>query len=404
MAPQDSSALGNSYSGDLPSTRSTTLPSNRQQAPVPRFASQKQPYTVSAPLPQPYPISPPQQQPYSVPARFYSSQQAPVYPPQQQSYSAPLNYLSQQPATSSYNYAPYPLDSNVNPPSSFTQPASYSQPYAPNPYDPRTSVAGTVPASIVDPDEYETEFPPAQSYGPPPAPAAEASYAQTTYQTPSYQPPAAQVPTALQPTSSGDSLAQVLVQDGADPQSFTSSKALADYLRVFPEADNDQGCRVLKYGPNCPTSLLMPLFEHFDFPRFSMFPYGFAGDFSTENTWGTGSCKCQKCMDGELCGHYVLQKNLQFYAYYDVTPSSSLSPKISSTQDATIISTGGRYVELLNLGSGIGFSCSQQAIVNSFSAKLPGICNSSASDLEDRKPPTSHMMPLSIATVRAISS
>lgn len=132
------------------------------------------------------------------------------------------------------------------------------------------------------------------------------------------------------------------MQDGGEPQYFASASALASYLKIFPEADNDQGCRVLKYGPKCPSDLLMQLFEHFDFPRFSMFPYGFASDFSIADHWGAGSCKCQNCMEGQLCGHYVLQKNFRFYVYQDVGPSSSASPQIISTQDVTTISAGGR--------------------------------------------------------------
>jgi len=79
------------------------------------------------------------------------------------------------------------------------------------------------------------------------------------------------------------------VQDDEDPEAFSSAKALGDYLKIFPEAENDQGCRVFRYGPKCPTQLLMPLFEHFDFLRYSMFPYGFAGDFSIADRWGAAS-------------------------------------------------------------------------------------------------------------------
>ena len=102
----------------------------------------------------------------------------------------------------------------------------------------------------------------------------------------------------LQPISLGNALPRVSVQDGEEPKSFETAKALADYLY------NDQSCRVFKYNPKSPTSLLMPLFEHFDFPRFSLFPYGFANDFCVVDHWGAGSCKCQKCVESQLCGHY----------------------------------------------------------------------------------------------------
>ena len=146
----------------------------------------------------------------------------------------------------------------------------------------------------------------------------------------------------LQPNSLGNALPRASVQDGEEPKAFETAKALADYLKIFPEANNDQSCRVFKYGPKSPASLLMPLFEHFDFPRFSLFPYGFANDFCVVDHWGAGSCKCQKCLESQLCGHYVLHKNLHFYGYQNTTPSSSTSPKITSSQDGMIISTSSR--------------------------------------------------------------
>ena len=139
-----------------------------------------------------------------------------------------------------------------------------------------------------------------------------------------------------------NNLARVIIQDGEVPQTFANGKALESYLRVFTEADNDQGCRVFKYGPECPTDLLMPLFEHFDFPRYSTFPYGLASDFSVADHWGAGSCKCVRCLEGQLCGHYVLHKNFRFYAFQDITNVTAISPKVTSSSTNTIISVGNR--------------------------------------------------------------
>ena len=147
---------------------------------------------------------------------------------------------------------------------------------------------------------------------------------------------------AFQLISVENALARVSVQDGDAPKSIVSAANLADYLRIFTEAENDQGCRVFQYGPDCSTSLLMPLFEHFDFSRFSLFPYGFANNFSVTDHWGAGSCTCKPCMDGQLCGHYALQKNMHFYGFIDVSSPSSTSPKIASDGMSMTIVTGDR--------------------------------------------------------------
>ncbi|KAL9047008.1 MAG: hypothetical protein Q9214_000305 [Letrouitia sp. 1 TL-2023] len=276
------------------------------------------------------------QQPYSVP----TPQAYP--PPQQYSVSSVTQqpYSSPQPPIGSYlTPQPYPSYQVIS--SDEKQDLPYPQPYQPVSYDSTSSTLG--PAAASGANTFQTSYPT----------RAEDQYGQTSYSNAAYQtatqqaaPPqtapqeTAQATSLLQPTSSGDALARVSVQDGEEPQSFISPKALASYLQMFPEADNDQGCRIFKYGPKCPTNLLMPLFEHFDFSRFSIFPYGFASDYSVADHWGAGSCNCSKCIEGQLCGHYVLHKNLQFYTYLDVTPSSSISPRITSKEDSMIISTG----------------------------------------------------------------
>lgn len=296
--------------------RGASLPSLPSYQPLPSTQSR---FAYSVPTPQAYPL--PQQ--YSVSSATqqpYSSPQPPIG-----------SYLTPQP------YPPYLPDQKQDLP--YPQPLNYQ----PASYDSTSSTLG--PVAVAGADISQTAYPT----------RAEDQYGQTPYSSAAYQtatqqaaPPqaapqeTAQATVLLQPTSLGDALAQVSVQDGEEPQSFVSPKTLGSYLKMFPEADNDQGCRIFKYGPNCPTNLLMPLFEHFDFSRFSMFPYGFASDYSIADHWGAGSCNCSKCIDGQLCGHYVLHKNLQFYTYLDVTPSSSISPRITSKEDSMIISTGSR--------------------------------------------------------------
>lgn len=261
--------------------------------PQPRFASlsyQQQSYSAPAPPRQHYPVPISRPQPHSVsapalPQQPYTSSQAPI-----SSYSTPQAYT------------PYPLNKipqdypYINPPSTYTtpqasplhpplsssqQPLPYPQSYQPLSDNLQASTLGAVPAQTTY-SYYDQPYQPAISQ------RSNTQHAQTTYPA---EPPAdsAPQPTLLSEPTSGDLLARVSVQDDEDPEAFSSAKALGDYLKIFPEAENDQGCRVFRYGPKCPTQLLMPLFEHFDFLRYSMFPYGFAGDFSIADRWGAAS-------------------------------------------------------------------------------------------------------------------
>ena len=323
----------------------------------------------------------PRQQPYytSRPYSLYSS-----YPPI--SSGKPLSLSQSVPPLQKQSltipYPPHPYDSvssasyhfqpaieprieNPRPPTTYPSAPYYNPISQENPNPPTTYPADPYPNSH-DNTNPQTTYPAAPYYNavfqenenpnpptayatdPSPNPAShENAHPPTTYSTVPYQHVASQATPSSQPTSFEDKIARISVQDGNTPQSFASAKALANYLKIFPEADNDQGCRVFKYGPSCPTNLLMPLFEHFDFPRFSTFPYGFAGDFSVADHWGTGSCNCQKCTEGRPCGHYVLHKNFQFYVYEDVAASPTTSPKITSTTNGLIISAGGRSVCIL---------------------------------------------------------
>jgi len=287
-------------------------------------ASRSQPYSVSALPPQAYKSSP-------APISSYSTSQASLPYPPKSTYATTQEhpYIN---STSTYTTPQaYPLHPPV---SSSQEQLPYPQSYQPLSYDSQAPTLRAVPAKTTS-SYYNQPYQSAVSQ------RSDDQYAQKTYPA---EPPAntAQQAALLCEPTLGNSLARVSVQDGEDRESFASAKALGDYLKIFPEAENGQGCRVFKYGPKCPTHLLMPLFEHFDFPRYSMFPYGFAGDSSIADHWGAGSCNCQKCMDGQLCGQYVLHKNFRFYAYLEVKPSSSTSPKILSSQDAMTISTGER--------------------------------------------------------------
>lgn len=349
-----------------------------------------------------------QQQPYSAPAPPRQHYSVPVSRPQPHSVSAPAlpqqPYTSSQAPISSYStpqaYTPYLLNEipqdypYINPTSTYTtpqayplypplsssqQPLPYPQSYQPLSDNLQASTLGAVPAQTTY-SYYDQPYQPAISQ------RSDNQHAQTTYPA---EPPANLAPqaTLLSEPTSGDLLARVSVQDGEDPEAFSSAKALRDYLKIFPEAENDQGCRVFRYGPKCQTQLLMPLFEHFDFPRYSMFPYGFAGEFSIANHWGAGSCNCQKCTEGQLCGQYVLHKNLRFYMYLEVKSSSSTSPKISSSQDAMTISTGERSVCITRLERSTAYL---NTLVNTIFIELIGIYNSFGFDREETRPQSSH--------------
>jgi hypothetical protein len=114
-----------------------------------------------------------------------------------------------------------------------------------------------------------------------------------------------------------------------DSMPFVEPDAFAQYLRHFPEANDDQSCRVFRYGPECATSLLMPLLERLDFSRFSQFPYAVSGNFSVKDEW-TGACTCDRCYGGRPCGHYVLSKNFHFYLPIESANPASPSPRVES--------------------------------------------------------------------------
>lgn len=88
----------------------------------------------------------------------------------------------------------------------------------------------------------------------------------------------------------------------------------------------------------------MPLFEHLDFSRFSQYPYGLLGNNLVSDVWGSGSCTCKRCVDGQLCGHYMLHKNFKFYLQLESRPSDEVysSPKIETTNGVTSLRFGTR--------------------------------------------------------------
>lgn len=279
----------------------------------------------SAPPPMPvqgYP--PPQSLPYYG-ASTQSASYRPYQPPQSyyKPYSAPPN--AQTSSSNAYyggSYEPPPVQAN---------------PYAPAPGGPSVESV-RYDAPVQDYSGYSLPQPGSQQL---PQPST------ATYQRPTTQVTLEDLPdeaTGEQPSPKDTALSRVVVQDGSTSNSFSTADALARYLRMYPEAANDQGCRAFRYGPNCPTRLLMPLFEHLDFSRFSQYPYGLLGNKVVSDAWGSGSCTCKRCVDGQLCGHYMLHKNFRFYLQVEYPPSDEVnsSPKIETNDRVTSIRYGTR--------------------------------------------------------------
>ncbi|KAK7185141.1 hypothetical protein DPSP01_000745 [Paraphaeosphaeria sporulosa] len=252
----------------------------------------------------------------------YSNQYAPQY------YSAPAAL----PQSAS---VPYPSPYALPPQSAYSYPSASAGP--PN--------GASQYSSIPQPQSYQSG--PPYTYGAPPqvTPQQSTQYYPTVPMQAASDAPWKPEQTALnrrppQHASKVDALSAVSIQDGDDPKSFFTAETLGRYTKMFPEAENDQGCRLFMYGPKCPTALLVTLFEHFDFPRYSLFPYGLFNDFSKTNKPDAGSCKCQRCAKGENCGHWALHRNLQFFLQQDTLPSSTKQPKVEATSDAIMISSG----------------------------------------------------------------
>lgn len=111
----------------------------------------------------------------------------------------------------------------------------------------------------------------------------------------------------------GEESDSITVFDGPDPTKFSDSQKLSSYMQQYPEAENDQACRLFKYTPKCPPTLLMTVLSTFDFTRFSMFPFGLAGKDSVNvESRNTLPCTCEKCRAGEHCGRQAVQISLAY--------------------------------------------------------------------------------------------
>ncbi|CAI6303043.1 unnamed protein product [Periconia digitata] len=312
-------------------------PSNGSAPPPPPLPAIPYPQPSSQPpvppnsYPQPLPQSTASQNVYSSPYALPPSSQNAYGAPQYQPYQPPLgssyNYSAPPQAVPQQQTVPYPLGPAGSAP---PIPQQQTSPYPLGP----TGSAPPIP-------QQSTSYYPSA----PPQPVPQQTFPQQ--QTPYYPSNGAQsAPNAqadkvqrTQRPSTADVLATVSVQDGEDPKPFANAETLSRYTRMFPEAENDQGCRLFMYGPKCPTPLLLTLFHHFDFPRYSLFPYGLYNDFTMTTKPEAGWCKCQRCAKGDDCGHWALHHNLRFYVLKDTSPSTDRQPKITATSDTIAISS-----------------------------------------------------------------
>ena len=299
-----------------PPQRYASAPSSQQAIVYPPGSGLQTTYNSN--IYQPQYQSPSPQKPSTVPSSFQ--------------YSTPL----QNPSTVPSNYQ-YRLQGSFD---SAPQPHASSTTYQPisSNYDALTDGSGfAAPA----PTNLLPGVPNTVQPDPQPGPTFQTSLPQDA---PHFQATGTIEPQKLLATT--DRLASVVVQDGEEPQPFSSAKLIASYLSLFPEAENDQGCRVFKYGPRCSSKLLLPLFEHFDFPRYALFPYGFANDFVAEPKFNAGVCRCQRCTEGRPCGHYVLQHHFQFYLFQNTSQAlDSMPPKVAADSSSVVISSRSRYVD-----------------------------------------------------------
>ena len=304
--------------------------------------------------------------------------------PYQQQYQATS---AQEPSTvpSNYQYRPQsPHDSAPQPHASSTTYHPQASSYAALPEGLQYGVAAPasvvpiLPSTIHQDPQRESDFPTSIPQQEP--------YLQATVPTEPHQ-----------LTSTADRLASLIVQDGEEPQSFSSAHLITSYLRLFPEAENDQGCRVFKYGPKCSSKLLLPLFEHFDFPRYALFPYGFANDFAAERTLNAGICRCQRCAEDRPCGHYVLQHHFRFYLFQNTSQGLiSMPPRVATDPSSIVISSRSRYIDQEPSSANV----SNTSLASIDSSWQTGICKFSASDPIVSRQPSSRTMPSYIRTTK----
>jgi hypothetical protein len=128
------------------------------------------------------------------------------------------------------------------------------------------------------------------------------------------------------------------VLDGEEPLRLSTVQELSSYIGQYPEAENDQACRLFTYTSRCPKLLLMALFSNFDFTLFSMFPFGLTSQQTVARTWASnGICQCERCGAGETCGRQAMEISLSYIIpISDIVPQESNLPITSSPSLCTL--------------------------------------------------------------------
>ena len=128
------------------------------------------------------------------------------------------------------------------------------------------------------------------------------------------------------------------VLDGEEPLRLSTLQELSSYIGQYPEAENDQACRLFTYTSRCPKLLLVALFSNFDFALFSMFPFGLTSQQPVARTWASnGICPCERCGAGETCGRQAMEISLSYIIpISDIVPQESNLPITSSPSLCTL--------------------------------------------------------------------
>lgn len=111
----------------------------------------------------------------------------------------------------------------------------------------------------------------------------------------------------------------VEVFEADTPRRFDDEEQLRDYLRQYPESENDTASGLFKYTPSCPSHLMVALFENFNFAQFSLVPKVSTAElFRHPLDTARGVCKCDNCRTGGYCGNFALQFGITFWQYDSV--------------------------------------------------------------------------------------
>ena len=144
----------------------------------------------------------------------------------------------------------------------------------------------------------------------------------------------------LLPRTQGIPTTAIVVDEGEGLRTFTEETDFRRYLEQFPEAENDQGIRLFKYGPTSPANLLLLLFSKFNFNRFSLIARGLSP--SPFLGLSSGVCNCSQCKGGTRCAFRGLECSISFWRYADSSPDAENRLEVTGNDKMFAIYAGGQ--------------------------------------------------------------